>query len=318
MRFVDLHCDTLLLLHKGGELRENSLHVDVCKLTCGDALAQCFAIFIPDNKEPRWAGLADDPFDYYQRTCTLFRKQLALNEDRLAPATGYSQIMDNMRRGKISAILTVEDAVCLGDQLPRLDQLFADGVRIISFTWNHENNLGYPNSRDEQKHMLPLKPFGLACLARMEQLGIIADVSHLSEGGFYDVARHATKPFVASHSCARALCDHPRNLTDHQLRVLGEKGGVCGLNFCSAFLRPESNETYIDDLCRHAVHIANCAGMDALAFGSDFDGIDNWLEMGDYSGMPLLADRMGRCFSPSQMDKICFANALRVIKTCSL
>jgi len=317
MRFIDLHCDTLLLLHQGGELRENSLHVDVEKLVSGDALAQCFAIFIPDNEDPRWADLAADPFAYYQRTYALYRRQLALNEDRLASAAGYRDIMENAARGKISAVLTVEDAVCLGDQLTRVDQLYTDGVRIMSFTWNHENNLGYPNSRDEYKHSLPLKPFGLACLERMERLGIIPDVSHLSEGGFDDVARHASKPFMATHSCARALCDHPRNLTDRQLKVLGEKGGVCGLNFYSAFLRKDSKETYLDDLCRHAVHIARHAGVEALAFGSDFDGIENWLEMRDYGGMPLVAARLEKYFSPCQMDKICSGNALRVFRTCT-
>ena len=148
----------------------------------------------------------------------------------------------------------------------------------------------------------------------MNELGIIVDVSHLSEGGFYDVARLSKKPFIASHSCARQLCDHRRNLTDDQLRTLGEKGGFVGVNFCSAFLREGSNHASIDDIVRHTVYMADKAGIESVGMGSDFDGIDNTLEMKDYAGYPLVMDALSKHFTQSEIDMICSRNIMRVIR----
>ena len=112
--------------------------------------------------------------------------------------------------------------------------LYDRGVRMIALTWNYENSIGFPNSADPELHASN-SPFGFEVVERMGELGMIVDVSHLSEGGFFDVAEAVKGPFAASHSCARALCGHSRNLTDRQLRVLGDHGGVCGVNFYSSF-----------------------------------------------------------------------------------
>ena len=174
--------------------------------------------------------------------------------------------------------------------------------------------MAVPNSRDADKMKLGLKPFGIESIERMNELGILIDVSHLSDGGYYDVARLSKKPFVASHSCARALCNHPRNMTDDMLRVLGEKGGICGINFCAPFLRENANYSAIADIVLHAEHIRNKAGIDAVALGSDFDGIDDTLEFKDYTGMPTIADALLKRFTESEVDKICSENAMRVIR----
>ena len=130
---------------------------------------------------------------------------------------------------------------------------------------------------------------------------------------FWDVVQESRAPFVASHSCARALCDHSRNLTDAQLRALGDAGGVCGVNFCSRFLKPDSTHTENADILRHMAHIADKAGIEAVALGSDFDGIDCTLEMGDYTGLPHLAEQIADRFGYDAADKICRDNALRVL-----
>lgn len=148
----------------------------------------------------------------------------------------------------------------------------------------------------------------------MNELGIIIDVSHLSDGGVRDVAELSRKPFVASHSCARALCDHSRCLSDDLLRLIGESGGVIGVNFFGIFLRRDSEVTLIEDIVRHVLHIRDKAGIGALAFGSDFDGISSRLEFDDYSGMPLLAAALERYLTPREMDMICSGNALRVMR----
>jgi membrane dipeptidase len=187
---------------------------------------------------------------------------------------------------------------------------------MIGLTWNYENCIGYPCKDDPKEHMLGLKPFGIEAVQRMNELGIMIDTSHLSEGGFWDVVKHSSKPFMASHSCARALRDHRRNLTDEQLRALAEKGGICGVNFYSAFLHTDGDLTKIDDIVRHMVYIANKAGIETVAMGSDFDGIDNPQELKNYAGMPLLVDALGKHFSADQIDKICSGNALRIMKDC--
>lgn len=318
MRFVDLHCDTMgeRIARSGGSvcLRKNDGHIDIEKLRRGQALAQCFAIFIPTHAEAERINPPMSPYEYFNFVYDAYLREMQANADAIAPAMNYDDIMKNKEKGLISSILTIEDGVPIDGKMERIDEFYRKGVRLITLTWNYENCLGFPNSRELGKMQLGLKPFGIDAVRHMNELGIVVDVSHLSDGGFYDVAHYSQKPFVASHSCARALCSHPRCMTDDMLRLLGEKGGVCGLNFCSSFLREGSDYTTIADLVLHARHIANVAGVDALALGSDFDGIQSTLEFSDYSGMPRIADALSQHFTAAEVDKICAGNALRVFR----
>ena len=318
MRFVDLHCDTMgeCIARSGGAvaLRKNDGHIDIEKLRAGGALAQFFAIFIPTHLEAERAGITGTPYDYFGLVYDAYLREMETNRDFIAPAFNEGDILKNRDKGLISSILTIEDGVPIDGKMERIDEFYQKGVRLITLTWNYENSLAFPNSRDPEKMVLGLKPFGIDAVRRMNELGILVDVSHLSDGGFFDVARYSSKPFVASHSCARALCNHPRCMTDEMLRLLGEKGGVCGLNFCASFLREGSDYTTVDDVVRHAVHIAKVAGIDAVALGSDFDGISSQLEFKDYTGMPQLADAFSKHFTASEVEKICSGNALRVIR----
>lgn len=318
MRFVDLHCDTIgqCVARSGGAitLRRNNGHIDIEKLQKGGSLAQFFAIFILTHNEAEKAGIHMTPYEYFNFVHEAYLREMKDNADAIAPAMNYDDIMANKAKGLMSSILTIEDGVPIDGKLERIDEFYQKGVRLITLTWNYENSLGFPNSRDAEKMQLGLKPFGIEAVRRMNELGILVDVSHLSDGGFYDVAKYSQKPFVASHSCARALCSHPRCMTDDMLRLLGEKGGVCGINFCAAFLRDNSNDTTIADIVTHARHIAKVAGVDALALGSDFDGIGSNLEFKDYTGMPKIADALAEYFTASEIDKISSGNALRVIR----
>lgn len=313
MRFIDLHCDTMT--RKGGTpLAEWTGHVTPEKLRRGGALAQCFALYIL-TREPALRRPDDLPphavFDrYYESYC----QELNIHASLIAPARSVSEIAGNARRGLISSILTVEDAVALEGRLSTLDEWYAKGVRMATLLWNYENELGFPHSRDPEQMGRGLKAFGKDVVRRMNELGMIIDVSHLSDGGVRDVARLSRQPFVASHSCARALCDHSRCLSDELLRLIAERGGVIGLNFFGIFLREGSEVTLIEDIVRHALHIRDKAGMEALAFGSDFDGISSRLEFGDYAGMPRLAAALEKHFTPREMEKFCSGNALRVMR----
>ena len=314
MKYIDLHCDTLMKCYLDGvKLRENDVQIDLVRLKGAEAMAQCMAIFIPTHDIAREYNVELEPSEYFDACVEVYRREIAENADLAAPALCLQDIIDNGQVGKVSSILTLEDGVIVEGKLERLDELFEIGVRLITLTWNFENCFGFPQSADASLMKLGLKPFGIEAIWYMNELGIIVDVSHLSEGGFDDVARYSHKPFVASHSCSRSLCDVGRNLTDRQLRLLGDKGGVCGVNFAPIFLEKGAECSKTDAIVRHIRHIADHAGIDAVAFGSDFDGFTGAVEIGGCSGMPLLIDALRAEFRECEIEKICHRNALRLM-----
>ena len=314
MRNIDLHCDTILFCFEGNQsLRQFRGHINLEKLISGGCLAQCFALFIPTYETAvQYLHREYDPWELYGMLLDCYRRNLADSADYLWPALSADQVRENREKGFLSSILTVEDGVEIDGKLSRFDRVYDDGVRMMTLTWNYENCMGYPNSSDPNEHARGLKPFGVEAVGKMNELGMIIDVSHLSEGGFYDVAAHSKKPFVASHSCCRALRDHPRNLTDDQLRVLADAGGVVGINFYDQFLGGRDGYTAVDDIVRHILHVRDMAGVDAIAFGSDFDGIESELEFGDYAGFPQILRALEKHFTEDEIDKISSENFLRV------
>ena len=318
MRFIDTHCDTMgeCIARSEGKvtLQNNPGHINMEKLIKGGAMAEFFAIFIPTHDSGAGKGVTLPPYDYFQFVYKAYLKELEANKDVLAPACNYDDIMANKAADKVSSVLTVEDGVPLEGKMERLEEFYQKGVRLISFTWNYENSLGFPNSKDPEIMNRGLKQFGLDCIERMNEMGMLVDVSHLSDGGFWDVVKHSKKPFIASHSCCRALCNHTRNLTDEMLHALGEKGGVVGINFASQFLNEGAEYTDIQSVVRHMLHIRDKAGLDALGFGSDSDGITSTLEFKDYTGLPLIVDALKPHFTDDEIDKICSGNMLRLIR----
>ncbi|KAB1438470.1 dipeptidase [Candidatus Galacturonibacter soehngenii] len=328
MKVVDLHCDTMAELwysqwdnKKPMELEKNSLHVDLEKLRKGDYLLQNFAIFVN-------LGRNLDPFESALSQIDIFYREMEKNKEKIRAVKTYEDIETNIQEGKICAMLTVEEgAVCKG-KLSFLRILYQLGVRMMTLTWNFENELGFPNLRSKSSQSkyeyefekgLGLKKKGIEFLIEMERLGIIVDVSHLSDEGFYDVLQYTKKPFVASHSNARALCRHPRNLTDDMIRKLAQRGGVIGLNYSPNFL--EEGETEEDChssvalMASHARHITNIGGIECLALGSDFDGIEGKLEMKNCSMLPLLLEALEKeGFKHSQIEAIFYKNVLHLYK----
>ena len=315
MRFVDLHCDSILEIYtKKKDLADLAGHINLEKLQRGGVLMQCFAAFIATYDCAERNGIHVGAYELFCAMADIFDRQMALYPDVLAPARSYADVVKNRAEGKISALLTVEDAVPLEGKIERVDEMYARGVRMAALLWNYENSLGFPNSPDAREHAKPLKPFGREAVERMNELGIIVDVSHLSEGGFWDVADISRKPFIASHSCARALCDHSRNLTDAQLRAVAEHGGIVGVNFNSGFLNGRDDYTPNADIIRHMDYIRRKAGIESVALGSDFDGIDCALELRDCAGLPSLAEAMESVFTDDEIDLISSKNALRVLR----
>lgn len=317
MKIVDLHCDTIMRFYAGEHLDglQNS-HIDLEGLRAGETMAQCFAIFVPTHEAATRHGMPDDPFGYFDRAYEAYLRELELCREKLAPAYTVADILKNDREGKISAVLTVEDGVTLDGRIENVDVYFKKGVRMVALTWNYENSLGYPQSRDPEEHKKGLKPFGIDCVRRMNELGIAVDVSHLSEGGFWDVAKNSKKPFIASHSCCGALCDISRNLTDEQIRAVASSGGVVGLNYCNGFLHPvadrqEDTFTAISELMRHLKHLVKIGGIETVALGSDYDGIGSKLEWGGCAGQQRFVEAIVREFGAEGGEKITHKNALR-------
>ena len=324
MKVIDLHCDTLhemRLAKKRGEeldLGRNSLQIDLEKLEAGDYLLQCFALF--NNLES-----GDDPLVGTMEMIERFQSFLQKYPGRIAQVKTMEDLERNRREGKISALLTVEEGECCKGNLDVLRVLYSLGVRIMTLTWNYENSLGYPNTVPEGHGTLGtpngqgLKERGIEFLAEMEKLGILVDVSHLSDGGFWDVVRHTEKPFIASHSNARALCPHVRNLTDEMLRAIADRGGVTGINYFPFFLDVRRGEvdpvSSVKRMVDHMDYIRNLGGIGMLALGSDFDGISGEQELKDASCLPLLAQEMDRRgYREDEIEAVFYRNALRVLK----
>jgi len=322
MKVIDLHCDTLMGLNKARRhgiektFGKNDLHVDLEKLKAGEYLLQCFAAFTDARKSP------SSPLLEVLQEIDLFHEIMKEFKDHLAPVLSFADIERNRKEGKISALLTIEDGGVTEGDLSVLRMVHRLGVRMITLTWNYENPIGYPASDFDKKVRSThkgLKEEGLAFLFEMERLGIMVDVSHLSDEGFYDVARHGKKPFLASHSDARRLCNHPRNLTDDMLKVLAEKGGLVGMNYYLGFLNQDRDRLHergtAETVADHMEHIRKVAGIDVIALGSDFDGIEETLDLTDASKMPLLVTVLERRgFKASEIENIFSQNALRFFR----
>ncbi|AHF09682.1 MULTISPECIES: dipeptidase [Dehalobacter] len=216
------------------------------------------------------------------------------------------------RTNKLGLLINIEGGEILGENIFMLDLIFRLGVRSIGLTWNERNAIG--NGVGESEGSGGLSSFGFQVIERMNQLGMVIDVSHLNEAGFWDVLRHSERPVIASHSCAKALCGHRRNLTDHQLRALGDKKGLVGVNFCEDFLSDTGKAT-IDDVVRHICHIAEVAGVDAVGFGSDFDGIETTPEgLENVGTFPYLVEKLSQCgFNQNEIARICYGNYVRFL-----
>ena len=188
---------------------------------------------------------------------------------------------------------------------------------MLTLTWNYENSIGYPNVNFKYKDK-GLKEKGIEIVNEMERVGIIPDCSHLSDGGFYDLSKICKKPFIATHSNARAIKNHPRNLTDDMIKILSNKGGVMGLNFCSDFVA-EDDITKVSKIAKHAKHIKNVGGIDVVSIGSDFDGIENEVEIKDTSEMDKLYYGLKKeGFSDDDIEKVFYKNIIRVLKEWSM
>lgn len=325
MKYIDMHCDTVAEMYyrkrdgKPYGLYENDQHVDIKKMLGGDCMVQCFAAFVDLHRDK-------NPFEYVNTLIDLFFEQVQANSKYIRHVTNTEQIKENSDNGILSALLTVEEGGVIENDISRVQKLYDRGVRMMNFTWNYVNTLSTPNGFNPETGNSTLEthdgltPLGFEYLSELERLGIIADISHISDAGLWDVLKAAKKPFVASHSNCRALCDNARNLDDDMLRAMAEHGCVAGINFCSPFIHTHtSTEDYgvsAERAINHVVHMINVAGEDFPAIGTDFDGVDSFnLEIKNSSYMPLLEKEMRkRGLTENQIEKVMYKNVFGICK----
>ncbi len=301
MKYVDLHCDTLTKsFDEELNLKDGCLQINLDKLKKSGCAAQCFAIFTHgEGADSRFLNYAE----YFKDCMRRYGRQTEFIKN-------YSHLKYCLDGGGTGVILTVENLGFISSS-DEIDGLYNLGVRMASLVWNCENTLAYPNSIKEREGR-GLKPFGREVLERLDERGIIVDISHLSDGGAEEILQGRKIPLVASHSNCAAVCNHPRNLTDGLIKKIAGCGGVVGVNFCKKFLGGgDAFERVLDNIN----YLINAGGEDIIAFGSDFDGIPECEKIEGCEKMPYLLNFLeSRGVRGATLEKLAYKNFARVFK----
>ncbi len=307
MIYVDAHCDTLTELSgSGGDILKNSFHVDLERMLEYKGFVQFFASFVPPA-----AGQAYS-LRYGLKLIDVFYSQLKKYSDRMCLCLSYNDIQKSLESGRVAALLSIEDGILLQGEIAVLRMLYRLGIRSICLTWNHRNEIA--DGVFETDSGGGLTRFGRQTVQEMNRLGMIIDVSHLSEEGFRDVLECSGQPVIASHSNAKSICDHPRNLTDEQIKAIAQRGGVIGINFCPDFL--SGKNPGIGTITAHIEHVVSIAGEESAGLGSDFDGIGSPPEgIAGVQDLGKVAEHLLKMnYSEETVKKIAGLNFLRVMK----
>ena len=320
MFVLDSHCDTPTQIFRGRDLAKDNdkAHVDFPKIKRGGVDGAFFALYIPADMEGEAA------YEHANKLYSCVVDTLAANPDKAAFAVTEKQAYDNKAKGLFSVFLGLENGSPIGTSLDRLHEFYDKGVRYLTLCHTKDNEI-CDSCASSVKTWHGLSPFGKELVAEMNRLGMLVDVSHISDEAFYDVLKYSTRPVVATHSCCRALTNHPRNMTDDMIRALAEKGGVIQINFYPLFLdesfpeadmltAPRPSYKMIVD---HIDHVVELVGIDHVGIGTDFDGIDVTPEgLENASMMPALFEELrSRGYSDEDIEKIASRNFFNVFSS---
>ena len=304
-KVIDCHCDTLTELKDGENLFDNQRAVSLHKVQAYGGYAQLFAVWIADDECA--------PFQTLMTVVDRFYHELNTHGESMMQVLSAGDFENAFKNQKVGAMLTLENGKAIEGSLANLRNIYRLGVRAMTLTWNGANEIAdgifVENSGG-------LTAFGKSVVSEMNQLGMIIDVSHLSEQGFYDVLSLSEVPVMASHSNSLSMCSHVRNLTDEQIKLLANSGGVMGLNLYPVFLT-DSGRAELSDCLRHIEHILRIGGEECLTLGSDFDGFLTESVKGlsgpdDYVSLFELLEKQG--YPESLIEKITYKNFLRFAK----
>ncbi|TDF98151.1 dipeptidase [Paenibacillus piri] len=299
---IDGHCDVLWKMVEHPEIdfydpHQTALDVSYAHVVKSDIKIQCFAIYLSEAvRQPR--------FDHYLEYINIFYRKVAQTDKWIVikNKSDLEQVMNGTKRG---AILTLEGADAINDHSLYTQILQLLGVRMIGVTWNHAN---WAADGVLEPRQSGFSNKGKRFIKECNDLGIILDVSHLSVRSFWDLADHSAKPIVATHANARAVCSHPRNLNDDQIRTLIRMEGRIGLTFVPSFASGGGSAS-IDSLLRHVEHICALGGEHNLVLGSDFDGIDTKIPGLEHAGhFANLTEKLSRYYSKESVEGFLFGN----------
>lgn len=311
MHIIDTHCDALwkMQMARRGMMYEGpldfrnapELDTNLKRLKVGGVKVQFFAVFLlPDVP-------SDEQWQHALEQVDIFYTEILGKNPEIKQIRDFSDI-NKLKDGEIGAVLTLEGTEAIGNDLMKLRTLYRLGVRSVGLTWNNANLSadGCGEARGAG-----LTEFGKKVVALNNEQKILTDVSHLSDQAFWDVLETARYPF-ASHSNARAICEHPRNLSDEMIKALIEKGGFMHVVFFPNFIKADSSSVAISDLIRHIDHICSLGGEKHIGFGSDFDGIDSYAERLESSAdYPNLINELLKYYSEDTVRGFAYENFLR-------
>jgi membrane dipeptidase len=334
----DGHNDVLLRLAQAEARsfleRGETGHLDLPRAVEGGFAGGMFAIFVPSKrKSGPPAQQSEQGYDVplpeppelaeAQRTTLSMAANLFRIEAASKGALEVVRTPGAMRRcfadGRLAAVMHIEGAEAIDPELDMLEVLYQAGLRSIGIVWSRANHFGqgvpfrYPSSPDIGPG---LTEAGLRLVKACNQLGILIDVSHLNEKGFWDVVRTSDRPIVATHSNAHALCPVSRNLTDDQLRAIRDSNGMVGVNFAVSFLRPDGKndaDTPLQTVVDHVNYLIEHLGEDGVGFGSDFDGATMPAQIGDVAGLPRLVEALRPHYGEATLKKLGTENWLRIL-----
>lgn len=341
----DGHNDTLLALHepkRGGPSklleRNEQGHIDVPRMREGGMFGGFFAIFVPSHAKPNDFTLVADANGHYQwplpepiglehaqketfaMMARLFQEEKK-SEGQLKVVRTVEEIESCLSNGTIAAMLHFEGAEAIDTDLHALEVFYQAGLRSLGMVWSRPNDFatGVPLAFPSDSDIGPgLTDAGKRLVQRCNDLGILVDLAHLNEKGFWDVAKLSNAPLVSSHSAVHAVAPHSRNLTDKQLDAIAESDGLVGILYATGFLRPDGSwddETSLDIIVRHIDYLVERLGIDRVAFGSDFDGARIPKALGDVTGMPRLLKLLQEVgYGEEDLKKLAFENWLRVLR----
>lgn len=312
MFICDCHCDTLTeLYNKNASLYENEQHFDIKRqIALGGGLQFC-AIYVPTEVFRYQGGLRYTLClldKYNQEIKKLHENGIDVLQVRTAEDAG------NVLKHKAATLLAIEEGGAIDGSLEALRCLYELGVRAMTLTWSNRNDIA--DGINEEATGSGLTLFGKQVVAEMNRLGMLVDVSHISTAGFWSVIETSTKPIIATHSNAKSLCAHPRNLNDEQIKALAQNGGLAGITFAGQFLEEDWRNACIESVYKHIDYMLNLIGNDDhIGFGSDFDGIShppyNIQGVQDYK--PLI-EYLSKYYSDETINKITHQNVINLMQ----
>lgn len=312
MFICDCHCDTLTeLYNKNDSLYENGQHFDIKRqIALGGGLQFC-AIYVPTEVFRYQGGLRYTLClldKYNQEIKKLHENGIDVLQVRTAEDAG------NVLKHKAATLLAIEEGGAIDGSLEALRCLYELGVRAMTLTWSNRNDIA--DGINEEATGSGLTFFGKQVVAEMNRLGMLVDVSHISTAGFWSVIETSTKPIIATHSNAKSLCSHPRNLNDEQIKALAQNGGLAGITFAGQFLEEDWRNACIESVYKHIDYMLNLIGNDDhIGFGSDFDGISHppYNIQGVQDCKPLI-EYLSKYYSDETINKITHQNVINLLQ----